>query len=784
MLLTVSPGGRRVSVLRVMTFVCFLGGLLVGARGAPAQDIRETSSLKFAPADASFYGSCLRNREKFDIVRNSKLVARLFELPPVKMGLAQLKEQWESPEDPQLAMVKELLKDPENTELLELLKDAVSHEIFIYGGDSFGEFLQLSNEINSEIRKMQAETMKQSAEPDAIDNDAAGKAMLVKVVELLDKEKDKLEIPDLIVGFKLSDTKRASNQIARLELLLQGLLAEQPEFTKRLTREKIGDSKFLTFTADGSMIPWDQVPPDEIADVKAQFERLRELVSTKTLTVSLGTRGDYLLLSLGASNKHLASLGQGELLVDRPELAGLRKFANQPITSVGYVSKSFMLAAGASERQIDDLAALIESAIPMIEADNFDPMVKTRMATDVRELAKDLKQFIPEPGAAVGFRFLNGRGVEGYRYNWQENLTLDASKKLTILEHLGGTPLCFVAGRAKKSPENYALLVKWLKRGFAYWEALGVPQLEDDQRAMYELVWGQIQPLLPRLDKATTELLIPAFKDGQSAFVMDAKLKSKQWHKAMPPSEKELPMLELAFVSGISDPELVKQAASEYFNVAQAALDRLHEAVPDAFPEIKLPKPESREFPAGTVYYYKVARNLGLDIWLAPNAGLSDQFLVLSLLPKVTLRLLQPQPLQLDGPLANVERPLAAATHFNFAGTLDALQPWVEYGLQVSAQFVPPPAEGAAAIEDAKKERIEDGASEERVDEAEFGEIENRGIGDLIQPKSVFENLAQAKEYVQFGFDVLRCFQGVSSVTYEEEGALVTHSEWRFQDLK
>jgi len=119
-----SPKSPVFLVVRAVTLSCLLVSLLVGAQAATAEDIRETSSLKFIPADASFYASCLRNREKFDIVRDSKLVAKLLELPQVQMGLEMLKEQWESPEDPQMAMVKELLNDPENAALLELLRTA------------------------------------------------------------------------------------------------------------------------------------------------------------------------------------------------------------------------------------------------------------------------------------------------------------------------------------------------------------------------------------------------------------------------------------------------------------------------------------------------------------------------------------------------------------------------------------------------------------------------------------------------------------------------------------
>jgi hypothetical protein len=32
--------------------------------------------------------------------------------------------------------------------------------------------------------------------------------------------------------------------------------------------------------------------------------------------------------------------------------------------------------------------------------------------------------------------------------------------------------------------------------------------------------------------------------------------------------------------------------------------------------------------------------------------------------------------------------------------------------------------------------------------------------------------------------DVLQCFRGVSSVTYQAENATVTHSQARFQDLQ
>ena len=77
-----------------------------------------------------------------------------------------------------------------------------------------------------------------------------------------------------------------------------------------------------------------------------------------------------------------------------------------------------------------------------------------------------------------------------------------------------------------------------------------------------------MKPLLGRLDKATRDLLIPALADGQTGLVIDAKLTSRQFIKALPPTEQALPMLEPAIVVGVSDAAKLKQAFAEYYAVA------------------------------------------------------------------------------------------------------------------------------------------------------------------------------------------------------------------------
>ena len=44
--------------------------------------------------------------------------------------------------------------------------------------------------------------------------------------------------------------------------------------------------------------------------------------------------------------------------------------------------------------------------------------------------------------------------------------------------------------------------------------------------------------------------------------------------------------------------------------------------------------------------------------------------------------------------------------------------------------------------------------------------------------------LPAAREQLRVGMQILRCFRGVSGVSYFDEGALITHTQWRFKDLE
>ena len=160
--------------------------------------------------------------------------------------------------------------------------------------------------------------------------------------------------------------------------------------------------------------------------------------------------------------------------------------------------------------------------------------------------------------------------------------------------------------------------------------------------------------------------------------------------------------------------------------------------MPEAVPEFDVPLPQSREFPEGTVYYYSLPAEWGVDTQIAPNAALSNDVLALTLIPKFGLRLLKKTPLAIEGPLAARDRPLASAAYCNWAGLVSATEPWIDYGF----------AQGAVP---------------EVPEEAELTSQEVR-------------------EGTQAVLEFIKCLRTMSSVSYLEEGALVTHSEWHVVD--
>src|SRR5262245_17073686 len=109
-----------------------LAGLVLALPLAAATPARAENATAKVPADASFFASMLRNREQIDALMKSKGYKRLMDLGLVKMGLKKLQEELGKEGNP-LGQALKFFEAKENKELLDVLIEAGSEEIFLYG---------------------------------------------------------------------------------------------------------------------------------------------------------------------------------------------------------------------------------------------------------------------------------------------------------------------------------------------------------------------------------------------------------------------------------------------------------------------------------------------------------------------------------------------------------------------------------------------------------------------------------------------------------------------------
>jgi hypothetical protein len=181
------------------------------------------TATRLLPADTAFYWSMLRNREQLEIITKSKAWAKLVNLPAAKVALQMLDAQLANP-DPQTKQVLELLKQSENKELIELLGDAVSDEIFIYGGSSWVDFMRLVSSVSNSIQygPLLAQIKAENRGKDP------GELQARLALHALARDLKLIRIPDLVIGFKTRDVKKAEAQLKRLEVIVNRAIAELP----------------------------------------------------------------------------------------------------------------------------------------------------------------------------------------------------------------------------------------------------------------------------------------------------------------------------------------------------------------------------------------------------------------------------------------------------------------------------------------------------------------------------------------------------------------------------
>ena len=230
----------------------------------------------------------------------------------------------------------------------------------------------------------------------------------------------------------------------------------QPQFAGKVVRQEVGDSQFLTVTLDGEMIPWDEVPLEDVREFEANegdVDKIVEKVKELNLVIAMGVRGRLPNVGRDRLDREPEETGCSSGAADPSGNGGGQEVCRQAADGlVNYASEDFTKRMAMSAEDLDGLVMIGDTALDQLSLDDED---KKRIQKDVTELVDDLKSLIPKPGAAVGVSFVTDTGVESYAYNWTENQVLDGSEALGVLNHIGGDPLLAIAWREHVYPDVY-----------------------------------------------------------------------------------------------------------------------------------------------------------------------------------------------------------------------------------------------------------------------------------------------------------------------------------------
>ncbi|MFC1757765.1 hypothetical protein ACFL2H_03225 [Planctomycetota bacterium] len=704
---------RRVLILFLM---------FAAHRSLFADDIRvQQTSAGFVPANAAIYSTSLQLDEQLARVTNSNAFARLKTHPLVQFGLAQAQGLWNA----QSEAILPLLEDPANQQLLALLQDSASHEIFAYGNAEVADWLALLSNVGRRMNTIQLDMAIKAG--GNVDED---EMMAEIVTELLD-DVDFSTIPSSVIGFKTNMPDAANDQLARLKQFAIAMVENTDELSLlrgRIKTKTIHGQEFLTVTLDGQMIPWDKLKND--SDVPEEIaKKLENELSKATFTISIGVFRDYILIASGPDTSVIERLGSGDSLVTRKEFQPVVKAGSTGLISVSYVSADIMQQIGSVSGTIEQYATMGKSALQL--AKDMDAETRTSLSRDIDELADDLISLQSEPGAIVSYGVMTDTGHEGFTYNWAERRLPAPTKQLEILEHVGNSPIFFYANQVPADPEAERIGGKWLRRAFYYADRLLRQELEkaDDPEPLqkYKTALADLLPMANRLAVISEKKFEPAFNGSQSAFIIDAEARDDQWHAAQPPGDN-LPMLEFALVQSVADGKMAREGFSDLFDLAEDVLDKVRELdETGSVPLTGIPQPNEDRLGNTAIYSYELPPVAQLSPSIRPNGVITDDVMVLSLMPETTRRLAEPSNLDVNAVFEGSTRHLVSVSYFNFTKLVDRMMEWVSFGAEL--------------------------------------------------------NGAELEQFELF-FDVARCFRGVSSETYIEGDASVTHYETRFTDLE
>ena len=255
----------RFAVVRLLVAAAALafGGRLASQAAVAANVNKLDTSLKLIPADAAFYSSILHGGEMVRTVADSKAWSKLMQLQFVQMGLMQYNLMAAMPSTPP-GQIQAFRNSPEGQKLLHLLGEMGSDEMFVYGDPSQVKFVELVQDVigavNSPMVAFDEMFRMMPGRHDARQG-GAGSVGPRREADRGSQRGRRLQGEGCRGG---QGTARQARTVRHANIGRERRCQDQGP----AEAGKVDGVEYLVLRLDGSMIPWNEMPPILIEKLK------------------------------------------------------------------------------------------------------------------------------------------------------------------------------------------------------------------------------------------------------------------------------------------------------------------------------------------------------------------------------------------------------------------------------------------------------------------------------------------------------------------------------------
>lgn len=639
-----------------------------------AADDLTTTALTIAPDDVAFFSSSTNLAEAWKDIAESNLVRRLRGVPFLQQLEAEFNQQWENPQG-QLEQVKSTMENPNVRNLIKLGRNMMSNEMFVYGSRDWNDLINGMLVIQNDMTDMM------SGGPEAIEE---------FVRSLTKADLDKVVIPTTIIGFRLDDDENARLQLDALEGILRlvgGQIEPAKPFLRLLKRTDLKDGQTLAFSLNTSVIPMDVLDEDQ----KEIAEKAMELLEGRSLTLALGVKANILLIGFGESSSLLETVGNSpNNLLGHKAMSVLKDAEPKDLRSISYVSQEFREVQWNANfgNYFERMSAQFSMALT---AEVEDPVElakwQSEIESDATWLDKQVASMKPEFGPMVSWSTSTESGAEGYTYDWTSNQNFVNAAPISISEHAGSSPLLLACFKQKPIPELGQMFKFVLENAPKHLRRfVAIAESEESERERVNEVMDQAIPLLEDAFQIISEKIAPSMTENETLLAFAGKWGTTTLGPELPEPEQPLPLPEMAIAMKVSDRDMFLEGCGDLFDLFDKVVELVRESDPEAVPpNYTVPRPEAEEVDGGTKFTYSsLTQNVPIPGFV-PQLLINEECMIFAYSDRQAADMLEAKTLESRPGWMTPSTPVAGFSFADFAGVVQSVRPWIEFGLSTAS---------------------------------------------------------------------------------------------------